>query len=281
MPIFNRSTSNVHLLSWGHYKRCSHSSRIVILAEVQCGGELVAYIWRFPTRPRKVTLIIDTNYLFLLESVPFIECHLNKLPKKEPECSYSWFDYDFTFLCFVKPQVSINITLTPPLLPAACSEETPSWAWQEQRNLKVPTNKKSCLKTIWPNHWHMPLFMAKKQTNLIKIFLLCSVSFFRWLCLRLLWLPRVCYIDHPNLLNQTKCRERWANFSVPATWTPITPPGEINCPFAYPLRLMSQRLERWEASECMLPLVTFHTLCQPWDVPGHLDMPKATGTLSQ
>lgn len=74
----------------------------------------MAYIWRFPTRPRKVTLIIDTNYLFLLESVPFIECHLNKLPKKEPECSYSWFDYDFTFLCFVKPQVSINITLTPP-----------------------------------------------------------------------------------------------------------------------------------------------------------------------
>lgn len=126
MPIFNRSTSNVHLLSWGHYKRCSHSSRIVILAEVQCGLIRAQHAqpswWRVSgihlevsnnTRPGKVIKksIIKVSFCF---GEYAIECHLNKLPKKEPECSYSWFDYDFTFLCFVKPQVSINITLTPP-----------------------------------------------------------------------------------------------------------------------------------------------------------------------
>lgn len=145
---------------------------------------------------------------------------------------------------------------------------------------KSPNKQKKLFENNLTKSLTHATFYGKKQTNLIQFFLLCSVSFFRWLCLRLLWLPRVCYIDHPNLLNQTKCRERWANFSVPATWTPITPP-ERNCPFAYTLRLMSQRLERWEASECLLPLVTFHTLCRPWDVPGHLDMTKATGTLFQ
>lgn len=50
---------------------------------------------------------------------------------------------------------------------------------------------------------------SNKQSNFDIFSLLCPVSLFRWLCLRLLWLPWVCDIDLPPVLENPKqsCRK--------------------------------------------------------------------------
>lgn len=61
---------------------------------------------------------------------------------------------------------------------------------------------------------------TQKTSNSV---LLCSVSPFRWLCLRLLWLPRVCDINRPVFNKHTNVKwtieteggKHW----LPAFWT--------------------------------------------------------------
>lgn len=57
--------------------------------------------------------------------------------------------------------------------------------------------------------WHAKSMITQKRSNSV---LLCSVSSHRWLCLRLLWLPRICDINRPmfsiSMRNKTKTRDR-------------------------------------------------------------------------
>lgn len=104
---------------------------------------------------------------------------------------------------------------TPFFVLAACSEDWPTRAWQEQRNLKKDQNKSKIqfeqnLTNEYFTCHHFKAgkkkkFKLKFKSNFDHFFpLLCPVSLFRWLCLRLLWLPRVCDIDVPPLLENPK-----------------------------------------------------------------------------
>lgn len=212
---------------------------------------------------------------------------------------------DFTFLCF-KPQDSICFWQVPlvretpflffPL--AAYSEDWPTWAWQEQRNLKKKTkNKKTptTLNAIWPNEsFNCHVYGRKKQINLILIFfsLLCPVSLFRWLCLRLLWLPRVCDIDLPSLKIKNSPVERIKVdkilSSVPAaSWTPITTksatlPGNKVTTTSPPC-LANPLVMSWYLGETICHCMHVASISHPVfselavDVPEHPDLPEPQG----